>query len=169
MANSSAEWFDVVDAQDRVIGRETRAEVHRRRLLHRAVHIFVYRSTGEVFLQKRSATKDTAPLKWVTSCSGHVDAGEGYEEAARRELGEEIGIPGEPVEMAEVARIPAVPETGHEFVRVYVLRGYDRELILDPEEIAEGCWKQPREVDQWLARRPEDFSTSFRYLWPRLS
>ncbi len=168
MANSSAEWFDVVDEADRVIGRETRQEVHRRKLLHRAVHVFVFRGDGRMFLQRRSERKDTAPLKWVSSCSGHVDAGEDYEEAARRELEEEIGVPGAEVELTELDRVKAVPQTGNEFVRVYTVTGFEGELTLDPEEISEGRWAQPAEVDQWVADSPGDFSDSFLYLWERL-
>ena len=85
-AQSPDEIFDVVDENDRVVGRATRAEVHRRRLLHRAVHIVVSDGRGNVVLQKRSLAKDTCPGLLSTSCAGHVDAGESYEQAARREL-----------------------------------------------------------------------------------
>jgi isopentenyldiphosphate isomerase len=88
------ELFDVVDDQDRVLRQETRAEVHRQRLLHRAVHVLVFNPAGEVYLQRRSAAKDTYPLRWTTSCSGHVDAGEDYNTAVVRELAEELGLSG---------------------------------------------------------------------------
>ncbi len=168
MDNSSAEWFDVVDGDDRVVGRATREEVHRRKLFHRAVHIFVFRAEGRMFLQRRSMSKDTAPGRWVSSCSGHVDAGEDYLEAARREMAEEIGIADPQVRLEEIDRVPAVPETGHEFVRVYRVSAFEGELVLDPEEIAEGCWRSPQEIDAWVAASPEVFSRSFVYLWERL-
>ena len=63
------ELFDVVDADDNVIGVGGRSKVHRERLFHRAVHVFVFNAKGELYLQKRSITKDTAPGKWVSSCS----------------------------------------------------------------------------------------------------
>jgi len=167
MASSSAneEWFDVVDEADRVIGRETRTIVHQKKLLHRAVHIFVYRPSGELYLQKRSPIKDTAPNKWVSSCSGHVDSGEDYGTAARRELGEELGIPGDSVYLKEVRAVSAVPETGHEFVQLYHMADFTGEISPDPIEIAEGCWKSPAEIDRWIERAPEEFSLSFLYLW----
>ncbi|MGE9290616.1 MAG: NUDIX hydrolase [Puniceicoccales bacterium] len=167
MANSSAdnEWFDVVDRNDCVIGRETRREVHRRKLLHRAIHVFVFRPDGCLYLQKRSATKDTAPNRWVSSCSGHVDSGEDYETAARRELGEELGIDGSSAELEEIRAIPAVRETGHEFVRLYQILNYDGPIVPDPEEVSGGAWKQPEEIDEWIARAPREFSLSFLYLW----
>ncbi|HTB63871.1 MAG TPA: NUDIX domain-containing protein, partial [Opitutales bacterium] len=87
-----SELFDVVDDHDRVLRRETRNEVHRQRLLHRAVHVLVFNARGEVYLQRRSAKKDTYPNRWTTSCSGHVDAGEDYDTAVVRELAEELGL-----------------------------------------------------------------------------
>lgn len=89
------EVFDVVDEQDRVIGRATRAEVHRNPgLIHRAVHVLVFRPDGRLLLQLRSKGKDVDPGLWDTSVGGHVDAGEDYLTAARRELFEELGIEG---------------------------------------------------------------------------
>ena len=70
------EIFDIVNERDEVIGRAPRAEVHARGLLHRAAHMLVFNSRGEVFLQKRSLRKDRQPGVWDSSASGHVDAGE---------------------------------------------------------------------------------------------
>ena len=71
--------FDVVDMEDNVLRQAPRAVVHREKLLHRAVHVFVFNQAGQLYLQRRSMTKDTAPGKWVSSCSGHVDTGEDYD------------------------------------------------------------------------------------------
>ena len=79
------EIFDIVDDQDRVIGQMPRSEVHRQKLLHRAVSIFVFDSRGRLLLQQRSATKDEYPLRYTSSASGHVSAGETYDETAPRE------------------------------------------------------------------------------------
>lgn len=83
--------FDVVNERDEVIETKLRSVVHAQGLLHRAVHVFVFNSRGEIFLQKRSMKKDRQPGVWDSSCSGHVDSGETYDETAVRELGEEWG------------------------------------------------------------------------------
>ena len=88
----SEEIFDVVNDLDEVIGRETRREVHRTGLKHRAVHVLVYNSRGQIFLQKRSMKKDRQPGVWDSSASGHVDSGEEYDATAVREVWEEIGL-----------------------------------------------------------------------------
>jgi len=87
------EAFDTVDENDRVIGQATRSECNTNPdLIHRAVFILIYDDQGRILWQKRSMTKDTCPGQWVTSASGHVDAGEDYSTAAHREVREELGI-----------------------------------------------------------------------------
>ena len=87
------EWFDVVDEKDKVIGKATRDECHSNpKLMHRVVYILIFNSKGELLLQKRSMKKDMSPGKWTSSASGHVDSGDNYTDAAKRELKEELGI-----------------------------------------------------------------------------
>jgi len=159
------EIFDVVDLDDRVVDAKPRTLVHREKLMHRAIHVFVFNSGGEVFLQRRSLTKDSAPGKWVSSCSGHVDRGEDYDCAASRELAEELGLAG-PGDLSPVFKEPACPQTGHEFVWVYRCRS-EGPFDLDPGEISEGRWIQVEALNAWLEERPRDFAWSFAHLWPK--
>ena len=110
------EIFDVVDAEDRVLRTATRHTVHREKLLHRAVHIFVFNQRGELFLQRRSRWKDMHPRCWDSSAAGHVNSGDNYDDTAPRELEEELGVKAA-VEL--VGTITARPETGWEHVRLY--------------------------------------------------
>ena len=87
------EVFVVVDKTDTIIGYRTREECHSNKdLIHRGVGIIVTNDKNEILLQKRSKTKDTHPGFWTISASGHVGKGESYEQAAKREMFEEIGI-----------------------------------------------------------------------------
>jgi isopentenyl-diphosphate Delta-isomerase len=106
-AQNLDELFDVVDEQDRVIGQATRREVHAKGLKHRAVHVLVFNGQGQVFLHKRSMLKDSAPGLWGASCAGHLDAGENYDQAALRELKEELGISVDEAPCAGCASAPA--------------------------------------------------------------
>ena len=157
------ERFDVVDASDIVVGTAPRSEVHRRKLRHRAIHVFVFNTAGEIFLQRRSLRKDTAPGRWVSSCSGHVDAGEDYDTAARRELAEEIGLT-DPLELRALFKEEARKETGHEFVWVYSCRA-EGPFTLDADEIMDGQWISSARLDAWMAECPRDFAWSFAHLW----
>jgi isopentenyl-diphosphate delta-isomerase len=164
---SGQEWFDVVNQCDDVIGRGLRREVHARGLWHRAVHILVFDRSGRVFLQKRSMLKDLSPGLWDSSCSGHVDAGENYDVAALRELGEEIGL-AVVVPPERWFRLNACVETGWEFVWVYRLR-HEGPFVLHPAEIEMGEWRPPDEVSQQIRSHPQDYCPSFKLLWPMVT
>ncbi len=159
------EPFDVVDREDRVIGQAPRREVHARNLLHRATHVLVHNAKGQLFLQCRSVAKDTFPGCWDSSCSGHLDAGEDYLSAARRELGEEIGWHDASLPLRHVVKLEACPETGHEFIEIFVLGPIEGPFTLHPEEISEGRWIAPAELTAWIERSPESFASALRLLW----
>mgnify|MGYP001627545761 CR=1 FL=1 len=158
------EWFDVVNERDEVVRQAPRREVHANGWWHRAVHVLVFDRGGRVFLQKRSMLKDLSPGLWDSSCSGHLDAGEDYDAAALRELGEEIGVH-VPGPLARWFRIDACVETGWEFVWVYRLE-YDGPITVDPLEIQYGEWVAPTEVTARMRRLPAEFCPSFNLLWP---
>ncbi|MBQ8656933.1 MAG: NUDIX domain-containing protein [Prevotella sp.] len=93
MQDNHKEIFPVVDESGHVVGSATRGECHGgSRLLHPVVHLHVFNSRGDVYLQRRPAWKDIQPGKWDTSVGGHIDYGESPEEALRREVREELGI-----------------------------------------------------------------------------
>ena len=159
------EIFDVVDENDRVIGQRPRTEVHRLHLLHRATHVLVFNGAGELFLQKRSMTKDSSPGLWDSSVSGHLDQGESYDACARREFREELGADTPPLE--RLFKVAASPETDYEFAWIYRC-GYEGPMQLQAEEIDEGRWFSPPQIDAWISARPEELTTTFRVIWERL-
>ncbi len=159
------ELFDVVDAEDRVIGQAPRREVHARHWRHRAVHVLVHDAAGRFFLQKRSEAKDTFPGCWDSSCSGHLDAGEDYATAARRELGEELGWHDASLPLRQVVKLGAGPETGHEFIEVFLLGPVSGPFTLHPGEISEGRWVKPEALRAELREAPGRFAGAMRLLW----
>jgi isopentenyldiphosphate isomerase len=86
------EMMDIVNEKDEIIGKASREEVYSQRLAHRIVHIIIFNNVGKIALQLRSKKVKFCPLYWSTSVGGHVRSGENYEEAALRELHEELGI-----------------------------------------------------------------------------
>jgi 8-oxo-dGTP pyrophosphatase MutT (NUDIX family) len=82
----------VVDATDVVVTTVSRALMRRHRLRHRATFVVVRSRDGRILVHRRSDTKDLWPGRWDLAVGGVVTAGEGYEDAARRELAEEVGI-----------------------------------------------------------------------------
>ena len=91
--DNQQEVFPIVDEEGRVIGSATRGECHRGSfLLHPVVHLHVFNSAGDIYLQKRPEWKDIQPGKWDTAVGGHIDFGESPDDALRREVREELGI-----------------------------------------------------------------------------
>ena len=164
-AQRGDEIFDVVNERDEVVGQATRREVHGKGLLHRAVHVLAFNRRGQVFLQKRSMAKDSAPGCWDSSCSGHLDAGEDYPAAAVRELEEEIGLRiAGPHLLTPVFRSVACADTANEFVWVYRLDS-EGPFVLNPAEIDRGEWFEPADVSKAVVERPVEFARCFRYIW----
>jgi isopentenyldiphosphate isomerase len=116
------ELVDIVDDGDRVIGVATRRAVRARVLKHRCVSIVVRSSAGAVLIHRRSERKDLWPGFWDFCAGGVLAAGEGWEDGARRELAEELGVAGDltavgagtyrDAQVDEIARLYSVTHDG---------------------------------------------------------
>ena len=166
MTHEELELLDVVDADDRVIGAMERGDIHRKKLFHRSVHVFLFDSAGRLYLQRRSLAKAEHPGRWDSSASGHVDSGESYEAAAARELEEEIGLE---ATLEPVFKIRACEDSGMEHSMLFRVqgRGNDRSPQPNPQEVIEGRFFRIEEIEERLSREPEAFSPSFRLLFRR--
>ncbi len=158
---SATELLEVCDEEDRVMALLSRDEIHRQRLMHRAVHIFLFDPKGRIYLQKRAQDKDEHPGLWDSSAAGHVEPGEPYMVAAKRELLEELGLN---CSLDLVLKLPACEETGWEHVCLY--RGETRKPPRpNPRELEDGRFFTVEEVRTLLEKEPENFTPCFRLLW----
>lgn len=159
--NPADELFDVVDESDVVIDTKPRRIVHRDGLLHRAVHIFLFRPDGRMLVHLRTDDKEEFPSVWTSSASGHVSSGENYAEAAQRELQEELGIT---AELSRVAEFKACAETSNEFTQLFLAES-DEAIHADPTEIADTAWLTIDVIRERMAAAAETFSPAFRLLF----
>ena len=162
---TSQELLDVVDENDRVIGVKTRGEIHARGLMHRAVHILVFNTSGELFIQKRSMSKDNDPGLWDSSAAGHVDSGEDYYDCAIRELGEELGLTAK-VSLETLFRLPASPITDMEHCIVYRCIN-EGPFELQAEEIDEGAWINGSEMDRRVSEDDLTMTRVLQLIWKK--
>ena len=148
------EFFDVYNEDGSLAGYKAgRGETHRKGLWHRTVHIWILNSQAEVLLQKRAMDKETFPGLWDISCAGHVDAGELPEDAAIRELSEELGIQ---ISKKELQYLFTIRQCYHkdnpliidnEFAEVFLLRStQDIDSMKCNEEVTDLKWADISEL-----------------------
>jgi isopentenyldiphosphate isomerase len=133
----AGEMVDVVDEQDGVVATVTRAEMRARRLRHRCVSVVVRDGDGQVLVHRRSDAKDVWPGRWDLCVGGVVASGETYDEAAVRELGEEVGISGVPPALVWAGRYEDADVD--ELVRLYTVV-WDGPISFVDAEVVEARW-----------------------------
>jgi 16S rRNA (adenine1518-N6/adenine1519-N6)-dimethyltransferase len=157
--------LDIVDNNDQTIGTAPRNETHAKNLKHRAAHILIYNTNGQLLIQLRSPNKDRHPNTWDSSAAGHLNTGENYETAARRELHEELGIT--PPKLKEIGYLRACQETGQEFIKIYQAT-HNGPFQPQTSEITALRWINPPELEQWMQKKTQDFAPALPYLWKKL-
>lgn len=149
------EWVDVVDEQDRVIGVAERARVRRENLRHRASYILVLDEAGLVLVQRRTLGKDFCPGMLDACAGGVVTAGERMEPSARRELAEELGISGVPLQSFGTFYAEGVVKgEGYRVWGGLFCCHYQGPLQLQAEEVSEVHWMSLAEI----AERADEFT-----------
>lgn len=151
LTNADREIVVIVDQDNTVIDKAPRHVMRGNNLIHRATYILVYNPAGELFIQKRTDTKDIYPGCWDVAAGGVVLAGESYEAAAARELAEELGI----------QATHLTHHFNHYFetndIRVWgavFTCCHPGPFQLQAEEIAEGRFLSYQEIQQLSAREP---------------
>ena len=131
------ELFYFVDDNDQVIGSVKRSEAHQSNSIkHRSIFILLFNEQNELLLQKRSQGKDTFPGFWTISVSGHVIYGQSYDEAAMREMQEEVGLT---LELQQMQKIYLKEE--REFAFIYKSTCLKETVLnFDEDEIDEVKW-----------------------------
>jgi len=157
------ELLAVVDADDNIIDRRPRSEIHALRLRHRAVHILVFNGKSQVLLQKRSLKKDLNKGLWDTSAAGHVDDGESYDICAPRELQEELGVQ---AKLTPLFKLEPTPVLGMEFIQVYCCL-HDGPFQFAAEEIDEIGWSDQSDVNKRVDANDITLTETFKIIWRR--
>lgn len=143
-SDNNNELFPIVDEHGHVLGKILRGQAHDgRKVLHPVVHLHLFNSRGELYLQRRPDWKPIQPGKWDTAVGGHISYGETVEQAFEREVMEELGI-----------RVTNVVDMGHyvfesnvEKELVYVFRTvYDGPVHPSDDELAGGRFWSPQEI-----------------------
>ncbi len=164
MADPGDALVDIVDLDDNVVAVVTRRQMRAENLLHRSVGIAVLDSEDRVLIHRRADSKDVWPGRWDLAVGGVVDAGEGWEDAAVRELAEEIGSHASP---QEIGRGRFEDDAVRAIGRIYVARD-DGPFEFVDGEVVEALFVTFEELRERLAR--DSFvPDSLAIVWPLLS
>ncbi|CAK4081026.1 unnamed protein product [Aphanomyces euteiches] len=130
---TAKEQVEIVDLNNNVVGKADRSVMRVFALPHRASYIVIRNSKGDFYVQRRTMIKDYCPGYLDPMAGGVVQAGESYEDNAKREAEEEMGVTGVPLTYVTTFLYQA---------KTVVWGGmyecvYDGELTLQPEEVSE--------------------------------
>lgn len=92
MGDPGSELVEEVDSAGNVTRIVTRAEMRAGHLRHRTTFVAVIDDLGRLLIHQRSSAKDVWPSRWDIAAGGVLAVGEQWEDGARRELAEELGI-----------------------------------------------------------------------------
>ena len=158
----------LVDLDDKIIGYETKAEVHRRGLLHRAFSVFIVQD-GKMLIQMRNPDKYHSGGLWSNTCCSHQRFGEALEESVHRRMQEEMGFDCDLKELFSFVYRTEFRKDLIEYEYDHVFAGtYDGEITLNPEEASEIRWITFADLKEELMRTPEKFSSWFLICAPRV-
>lgn len=159
------EYVEVVDRRNRPLAVLPLNETHRQSLLHRAVLVLVFNAENKVYLQKRSKSKLVYPGRWDLSATGHVQRGESCEDAALREVYEELGLTLTRLKLKQ--ELPASSETGFEFITLYTAGRVTETPRPNPDELEDGHFFDRDEVDLLVEQFREQLTPGLVYFHER--
>ena len=150
MRDNPDEQFPIVDEDGNILGAISRGHAHDgSKILHPVVHLHVFNSKGELYLQHRPAWKDIQPDKWDTAVGGHIDLGENVDQALKREVREELGI----TDFKAEPLGHYVFESKRERELVNVFRCvYDGEVKPSKEELDGGRFWTPQDIESNMGK-----------------
>lgn len=153
--------IDRVDGYDRRVGTVRRGEALTVAANFRTVHVFVVNRDGRLLLQRLAATRRRHPTRWGSSVAGYLHAGESYLSAARRRLGEELGLE---VPLRELLKVEMEDEESTKFVSLFeAVAGSP--INGEPTQIDALRYWDTAELDQAVIDHAEAFTPTFRLLY----
>lgn len=150
--------YDLLDIHDKKITMGTKDDAKRLRLWRRVVHIFIFNNKNELLICKRPASKDAYPNLITSSAGGHVELGESYHVAAKRELYEELGLS---THLKNIGRFDITGLHGKMIHHLFIGRSADK-IRPDPKEISSYKFATVASLIKEIRARPKKFTPPFR-------
>lgn len=160
--NEKLERLDIVDESDNVTGEATKSDIYSKNLkYYRIVKGIIRTSEGKILLPKRSKYKYIFPNCYDISLSGHVDKGESYEEALKREMKEELDIEG--ASYKEIGYLTPQQLNSNYFIKLFMVN-YDGKIRVDENEVESANYVELEQLYKLIEKEPESFKDDFLFL-----
>jgi 16S rRNA (adenine1518-N6/adenine1519-N6)-dimethyltransferase len=161
----------IVNDKDEIIGSAERSDARKSGQLHRIVRVMLLDGKGNILLQKRHPQAEDSPNKWDFSAAGHVDEGEGYEFAAKREVQEELGL--DDITLQPLFKFYAERVSASYHIRRFnmVFMGHIDPLLVHPDldELGGVEWFTKSQVEAMLREKKENFTKGFADNFERIA
>jgi isopentenyl-diphosphate Delta-isomerase len=168
VVSSDLEELILVNSNDEPIGTMPKVNCHLNDgTLHRAFSIFIFNTSGEVLLQKRSEQKMLWPMYWSNTCCSHPRAGESSEEAAHRRLKQELGIEADLSYLYKFEYRAPYEDIGSEHELCWVWLGVTdaKSIVANPHEISDWRFFSKEELDHELDINPDEYTPWMKMEW----
>lgn len=155
----------IFNEDDEQIGEAMLPEILEEGYLHRVIHVMVEDEAGNVLLQFRGPKVGTNPNTWDFAAAGYVDPDESYEQAAKRELTEELGIERIELDDEGVIREQEIINGNavNRFAGIFkVIIPPDTVFKLQEDEVAKVKWFTPAEIKELIKSNSNDVTPYFR-------
>ncbi len=140
------EILDIVDLSDSIIGQKRRSEVYAAGMTNfRVVNAFLINASGQLWIPRRSAKKRIFPRCLDMSVGGHVESGESYEAAFRRELNEELNLDLDGLCWRQLGKLTPHEDHVSAFMTVYEISS-DSTPQFNRDDFIEAFWLMPEEA-----------------------
>lgn len=172
------ELIDVLDQNGIKTGKVlTRSEIHKQGLWHRIIVVAIIDNQGQLLMQQRSDNKDTNSGKWDISTAGHVSAGQTSEEAAIREIFEEVGMEIAEEQLKYICTYKNISNVKDDYIDKQIYDFYIvsidqinlKDIKMQESEVQQIKLCNKEEVqdmldDKIVVRRPEAYKELIKYL-----
>jgi isopentenyl-diphosphate Delta-isomerase len=153
---------DQVDQTDSPIGLVRREDVFAKHAGFRVAHVLIFNSQRQLLLQRLALSRSRNPGAWGSSVASYLFASESYEEAAKRRVYEELGVP-DPWPVF-VGKTEMVDDGCLKFIGVFSME-YDGPFRVDRDHIAEIEFTDPLEIQRMIDGAPQQFTATFRHVF----
>lgn len=139
----------IVDENDNEIGSATRKEMREKNLFFRGTGIMTFNSNGEILIHKRTMTKDKYPGHYDMFNGGVVSYGETYEQNAKREIKEELGV--KKFKLTPLFKFKYDKKDNRAFIMVYSMN-YDGPIKFQKSEVEFGKFVSLKELRNMIKK-----------------